>query len=218
VDTRFGSYEGTFGVGYAVCSYTVTGEDASRNFLELYKAEEAERTARRRAGEGPYTALARLTLETYVAEGREINCPANLPGELTENAAGVFVSLKKYGQLRGCIGTISPSRENIAKEIIANAISAGTRDPRFPPVTEDELDALVYSVDVLFPPEPASRAGLDPAKYGVIVSNGYRRGLLLPNLEGVDTVERQLSIALQKGGIRPGEDYAIERFEVVRHT
>jgi AmmeMemoRadiSam system protein A len=137
---------------------------------------------------------------------------------MTENRAGAFVSLKKYGQLRGCIGTISPAYSNIAQEIIGNAISAGTRDPRFHPVRKDELDGIVYSVDILGEPEPIESIDqLDVKRYGVIVRAGRRSGLLLPDLEGVDTPEEQVSIALRKAGIRPDENYRMERFEVVRH-
>mgnify|MGYP001313738401 FL=1 len=163
-------------------------------------------------------ALARLTLETYVRTGKKIARPEGLPEEMLENRAGVFVSLKKHGQLRGCIGTIAPTCPCIADEIIQNAISAGTQDPRFSPVRENELDDIVYSVDVLSKPEPVKdKSELDVIKYGVIVTAGHKRGLLLPNLEGVDTVEQQLAIARQKAGIRDDESYTIERFEVVRH-
>ena len=137
---------------------------------------------------------------------------------MTTQQAGAFVSLHKNGQLRGCIGTIAPTCDNLAWEIVQNAVSACSRDPRFSPVRPNELDELEYSVDVLGAPEPTdSPAALDPKTYGVIVSCGGRRGLLLPDLDGVDSVEAQLSIALQKGGIRENEPYKIERFMVVRH-
>ncbi len=126
--------------------------------------------------------------------------------------------MKKHGHLRGCIGTISPITNSIAEEVMRNAISAGTEDPRFSPVTEKELPELVYSVDILSEPEPIeSIKELDVKRYGVIVTDGYRRGLLLPNLEGVDTPEQQMSIAMEKAGIRPRQPYSLERFEVVRH-
>ena len=137
---------------------------------------------------------------------------------MLETRAGAFVSIKKRGDLRGCIGTISPTRDNLADEIVGNAINACSRDPRFNPVTPDELTDLTISVDILSDAEPInSPAELDVIKYGVIVSRGYRRGLLLPNLEGVDTVEYQLQIALSKAGINPSEPFDMERFEVVRH-
>jgi AmmeMemoRadiSam system protein A len=136
---------------------------------------------------------------------------------MTSSKAGCFVSLKKHGDLRGCIGTIYPTQDSIADEIINMAIQAGTRDPRFYAVKESELADLVYDVDVLYPPEPATKEQLDVKKYGVIVSTKMKRGLLLPNLEGVDTVDFQLDIACQKAGIRNGEDYEIERFLVERH-
>lgn len=133
--------------------------------------------------------------------------------------AGAFVSLKRDGELRGCIGTILPARASLAEEIIGNAIAAGTEDPRFPAVTEAELPSLVYDVDVLTRPEPiASEDALDVKRYGVIVESGTRRGLLLPDLAGVSTVEEQVTIARRKGNIAPHEPVQLYRFEVVRHV
>jgi len=130
---------------------------------------------------------------------------------------GAFVSLHRNGQLRGCIGTIAPTTPSLAEEIIHNAIQAATADPRFPPMTADELDGLEISVDVLSTPEPATMDDLDPREYGVIVSADWRRGLLLPDLDGVDTVEQQVAIARQKAGIGPNERITIERFRVDRY-
>ena len=218
VTPDFRSYEGPFGVGYAVCGYAVGGPDENRRFGRIYEEERAAELAAAKAGEDAYVKLARLSLETYVKTGKRALMPEGLPEEMTARRAGVFVSLKKDGRLRGCIGTISPTTGSIAEEIMNNAVSAGTGDPRFDPVTEDELPHIVYSVDVLSDPEPISSMDeLDPKRYGVIVSKGYRRGLLLPNLDGVDTVKQQVDIALQKAGIRPDESYSMERFEVVRH-
>lgn len=138
--------------------------------------------------------------------------------ELRKQRAGVFVCLKKDGQLRGCIGTIEPAAQNVAQEIRNNALGSATRDPRFPPVTPDELDSLTYSVDVLGEPEEISGISeLDPAKYGVIVCSGAKSGLLLPDLEGVDTAEEQVRIAAMKAGIAPGEPISLERFTVTRY-
>lgn len=165
-----------------------------------------------------YVRLARETLEYYIRHDWLMPLPANLPPEMLEQTAGVFVSIKKHGSLRGCIGTIMATQENIAMEIMYNAISAGTRDPRFLAVTERELPALVYSVDILTPPIPVGdRAMLDCQKYGVVVIKDNRRGLLLPALEGVDTVAEQIEIACQKAGIDADEDFALEYFEVIRH-
>lgn len=196
------SYEGPFGVGYCIAQI----------FTDKCGSVEGEESS------DPMVRLAISTLENYVRTGTKISLPEGLPKEMLNNRAGVFVSLKKYGELRGCIGTIAPTTPSVAEEIIQNAISAGTRDPRFEPVAEEELEELVYSVDVLDKPEPiASKEELDVKRYGVIVRSGYRTGLLLPNLEGVDTVEEQIGIALRKAGIRSSEKYSMERFEVIRH-
>lgn len=218
VNPEFLSYEGPFGVGYAVCAFHPAGQDESRHFGVQYEAAKREKLARQKQGEDEYVRLARLSLETYLTEGRLTEPPEDLPEEMTKKRAGVFVSLKKDGGLRGCIGTIEPVQDSIANEILHNAVSAGTRDPRFDEVTPDELDELVYSVDVLGEAEPiASIAKLDAKRYGVIVTKGSRRGLLLPNLSGVDTPQQQIEIALQKAGISPNERFSMERFEVVRH-
>ncbi|HIS01716.1 MAG TPA: AmmeMemoRadiSam system protein A [Candidatus Excrementavichristensenella intestinipullorum] len=213
------SHQDDFGVGYAVALFAPQGPDPSRRFAQRYQAAEAARLAARRAGEDPWVRLARLALETWVNTGKALaQLPPDLPPELTNQAAGAFVSLHIRDQLRGCIGTTAPTRPCLAWEIAGNAVSAGVRDPRFSPVTRAELDQLEYSVDVLTPPEPIdSPAQLDAKRYGVIVSRGGRRGLLLPDLEGVDTVEQQIAIARKKAGIAPHEPCALERFEVVRH-
>lgn len=219
VEPQLLSHEGTFGVGYAIALFPVTGRDDSRCYEKDYLLAKNDRLATRKANEDPWVKLARRSLETYVKTAQRLtSLPEDLPAEMTTQQAGAFVSLHKNGQLRGCIGTIAPTCDNLAWEIVQNAVSACSRDPRFSPVRPDELDELEYSVDVLGAPEPVdSPAALDPKTYGVIVSCGGRRGLLLPDLDGVDSVEAQLSIALQKGGIRENEPYKIERFKVVRH-
>lgn len=170
----------------------------------------------RRTEMSPLVKLARDTVEAYVKERRIIKPPEGLVPEMRERA-GVFVSIKKDGQLRGCIGTFEPSRPNVAEEIIVNAISAATLDPRFLPITPQELERLSYSVDVLTAPEPAVFAELDPKKYGVIVERGWRRGLLLPDLEGVNTPQEQIDICCQKAGISPGEPLKLSKFQVKRY-
>lgn len=165
----------------------------------------------------PYVELAWRAVREYVREGRKTEAPDPLPPDM-RRSAGVFVSIKKGGELRGCIGTIEAVRENLAAEIIDNAVSAATRDPRFPPIGPDELGELDISVDVLSAPEPvASAAQLDARKFGVIVRSGLRRALLLPDLEGVDTPEEQIAVCRRKGGIRPDEEVSLERFTVARH-
>lgn len=166
----------------------------------------------------PLVEIAKKAVEEYVRNAVQIEPPEGLADEM-KLRAGAFVSLKVKGVLRGCIGTISPLRENICAEVIQNAISSATEDPRFAPVGIHELDGLQYSVDVLQKPEPAGdESELDPQAFGVIVSSKGRRGLLLPALEGVDTVARQLEIARAKAGIGPEEkEVQIERFEVKRY-
>lgn len=173
---------------------------------------------RQREQEDAYVRLARETIEQYVQTGEILQRPENVPEEMYGRRAGVFVSLKKDGRLRGCIGTIQAVQPSVADEIIQNAVSACSRDPRFPPVGQEELEELSVSVDVLGDTERiSSPKELDVKRYGVIVTNGYRRGLLLPNLEGVDTAEEQIFIARQKAGIGEDEEVELERFEVVRH-
>jgi len=172
----------------------------------------------------PLVKLARDTIESYIRRKKVVDVPP--PEELTpemKQRAGVFVSIKKRGQLRGCIGTIDPSEANVAQEIIRNAISAATRDPRFPPVSPEELGELDVSVDVLTAPEPIeSPDQLDPKRYGLIVQsveNPYKRGLLLPDLAGIETAEEQLyHTRVYKAGITD-EDERIQmyRFEVMRY-
>lgn len=213
------SYEGPFGVGYGVASFLVTSKDNTRNFGEQYATAEKRRAAVRQQAEDPWVRLARLSLETYVRTGQYAALPKNLPPELAGTRAGAFVSLKKDGRLRGCIGTVQPTQKSVAEEILNNAVSAAVHDPRFGPVTPEELPQLVYSVDVLQMPEAvASSKELDAKRYGVIVQNGNRSGLLLPNLAGVDTAEEQIAIARQKAGISPYEPVKLWRFRVVRHT
>lgn len=212
------SYEGPFGVGYGVAAFAVVGKDESRRFLEAYEKRRRERLGARKAGEDAYARLARISIETYVKTGKRAELPADLPEEMRTVRAGTFVSLKKDGRLRGCIGTIEPATGCVGEEILRNAVSAGTQDPRFDPVEEGELCDLVYSVDVLSAPRPVqSAAELDAKRYGVIVTKGRRRGLLLPDLAGVDTPEEQIDIAKRKAGIPQEESCSLERFEVTRH-
>lgn len=211
-ETEIYSYEGPFGVGYLAASIEDVGEGAS--VLGEYRRLKEEKIRNKRKSESEYVKLARRTIERYVKEGKKT---------VLENAIGkrrgVFVSIKKNGILRGCIGTINPTRDFLENEIIDNAIEAATNDSRFPVVTEVELDDLIISVDILFEPEDITdKSMLDVKEYGVIVSNGYKRGLLLPNLNGIDTVDEQIRIALQKADIDDNEKYKMQRFKVVRHT
>lgn len=168
----------------------------------------------------PFVQLAIEAIDAYVREFRFITPPEALFDLLPvlHRRAGTFVSLKKRGELRGCIGTIEPARENLAVEIIENAISAATKDPRFRPVEEEELSLLRISVDILTSPERITGpAELDVRRYGLIVCCGPRRGLLLPDIEGVTTIDEQLTIARKKGGIGEQEAFELYRFQVERY-
>lgn len=254
------SYEGTYGVGYAIAAFrnprpagaddsaaaaattetTKTSElaDASghnRDQNKVHNSDSGTNDNSKQASSGlgigenipwlsgdPYVALAKHTVESYIRNGRKPKLTpvelAALPREITAGKAGAFVTIHKHGQLRGCIGTIQPSYGTLAEEIMSNAVAAGTRDPRFRPISLEELPALEYSVDVLRPPEPITDPSeLDIKRYGVIVSRGLRRGLLLPNLDGISSIEQQVDIARQKAGIDRSEPVQLERFEVVRH-
>ncbi len=219
VEAQALSHEDVTGVGYGICTFRPARADEQRRFLDVRQTAEEARLTTLRAACDPWVKLAWDSVESYVCRRRVMDVPDGLPAELTETRAGAFVSIHKQGRLRGCIGTIAPTQASLAEEIIRNAVSASTRDPRFDPIRPDELKWLEISVDVLGAPEDiASEAELDPKRYGVIVCRGGRRGLLLPDLEGVDTAEQQVAIARQKAGIGPEETVALQRFEVVRHT
>ncbi len=193
VKTKVFSHEDVTGVGYGICSFYPVNEDE-------------------------YVKLARKTIEEFITNGYVIDIPSDVSDDLKNRRAGAFVSIHEHGRLRGCIGTILPTTECVAKEIINNAISASTRDPRFDAIRKDELPWLDINVDILGDPEDISSPNeLDVKRYGVIVTKGGRRGLLLPDLDGVDTVEEQISIAKQKAGIGEDEEVRLQRFEVVRH-
>jgi AmmeMemoRadiSam system protein A len=212
VRTQVYHYEAPFGIGYGVA-----------RFIPVRPAPEAGRTAGkdRVAGHSVPVQIAWRTLEKFLTNHKRLDRTGLDDLDLApfdQQRAGVFVSLKKAGNLRGCIGTTGPTTANTVAEIIQNAISAATQDPRFDPVRATELPGLSISVDILGEAEPvADRVQLDPKKYGVIVRRMGRTGLLLPDLEGVDTVEEQLAIACHKAEIDPSQPYSIERFQVVRY-
>ena len=212
------SHEDITGVGYGICMFFPDGADENRHFLDQYREKMEQECHIKAEKSDAYVKLARASVESWIREGKRIRVPENLPDDMLTRRAGTFVSLHRNGQLRGCIGTIAATQKSIAEEIIRNAVSACSSDPRFSPVTADELSSLEISVDVLGELEPIdSSDSLDVKRYGVIVSHGSKRGLLLPNLDGVETVEDQIRIARQKGGISEYEPFRLERFEVVRH-
>ncbi len=216
VDTTTLSHEDVTGVGYGLCYFIPNGKDEKRHFLKEYLEELNNKKALEEHDE--YVKLAIKTIDEYIKTGKRISIPDNLPKEMLEKEAGVFVSIHKFDKLRGCIGTFLPVQSCIAAEIINNAISASTQDPRFSPIKEEELPYLDINVDVLSPPEDiSSKDELDVKRYGVIVSSGFKRGLLLPDLDGIDDVDTQVDIARQKGNIKIDEPIKLQRFEVIRH-
>ncbi len=221
ISSKLLSYEGPFGVGYGIMEFTPSSNKNADLYSELLKDKNKENERRIKEG-NIYTRLARLNLNYYFNNGKLltvdelINSNYDDISKLLNDKKGVFVSLKINGDLRGCIGTTEPTTNSIAEEIINNSISAALNDPRFSPLRKEELMDIDISVDLLYPPEKTTFEELDSKKYGVIVSCGHRRGLLLPNLEGIDTADKQVAIAMEKGGIMPNENYSLERFKVER--
>jgi MEMO1 family protein len=203
------SYEAPFGVGYLVAQLVAGTADASSADTEPLATASSS-----------LASLARLVIETFINTGEVIDPPEPL-SDLLAARAGCFVSIKtREGDLRGCIGTVEPVKDTLAEEIITNAVSAATRDPRFPPLRKDELPNLKYSVDVLSAAEPTTLDELDPKIYGVIVEeeSGLRRGLLLPNLAGIKEAAHQVEIASRKAGIKPGTSVKLFRFRSDRYS
>jgi len=170
----------------------------------------------------PYIQLAKKAVEKYILEGKIINPSPDLPKEMIEKRAGTFVTIKKGNRLRGCIGTYLPTQENIAKEIIQNAISAATEDYRFEQIKPEELPFLNYSVYILSEPKQIQNISeLDPKKYGILIktlSSPLKSALLLPDLEGIETPEQQIAICCQKGGIDPyNEKIIIYKFSAKKY-
>ena len=212
------SHQDITGVGYGICTFTPGDEDDSRRFLDIFYREKEREIKEKRQNSDAYVQLAYKSVYSYVLEKKVLPVPSDIPEEMLGIRAGAFVSIHEHGRLRGCIGTIGATCENVAEEIIQNAISASTRDPRFNAITANELEFLEINVDVLGEPENISSMDeLDVKRYGVIVSSGRKRGLLLPDLDGVDSVEQQVAIAMQKGGITEDDEVHLQRFEVVRH-
>lgn len=218
IESNVLSHEDITGVGYGVCSFYPKETNSNRQFLKKYLQEESLRLEKIKKSSDSYVNLAFESLKYYFDTKQKMSIPPNLPEEMLTNKAGVFVSLYKFDTLRGCIGTILPTTNTIAEEIINNALSAAFNDYRFPPLTKEELKWLNISVYILKEPEPISSLDmLDVHKYGIIVTHGLKRGVLLPDLDGVDTIKKQIAIAKEKASIKPNEDCKIERFEVIKH-
>lgn len=212
------SYEHPFGVGYSVISFKRIRRDNSRKLLEKIMEDKECKLKAIQDNEGEYVKLARKAIEKYILKEKKISLPKTSSDKLFSEKAGVFVSLKTDSGLRGCMGTTSPICRNLGEEIIENAIKSASMDSRFETVDKSELCSLIISVDILSRPEIVEDIdNLDPKEYGIIVESDYKRGLLLPNLDGITSVEEQIKIALNKGGINPHDMYKMYRFTVERH-
>ena len=209
------SYQSPFGVGYGIIRFHVKG-NGTKALKYIGRSEKPMKKVLSHQT-NPYVELARRCLEDYFTQTKTMIAKEELPEIMVAHRHGVFVSLKKDGQLRGCIGTIFPTTDCVASEIIRNAIAAATEDPRFLPVDYEELKSLDISVDLLLSPTKAVIEELDPKRYGIIVSKGLKKGVLLPNLEGIYTVQDQVAIACQKAGINPDGEFEIQKFEVIRY-
>lgn len=206
-------YDAPFGVGYAVSVLRPLGAAPSL-FPSIVDAVSAYQELKRQS-EPPLVKLAREAVETYVARQSYISPPATPE---IKSASAVFVSLKLNGELRGCMGTTSPCYRSLGEEIVNMAVAACSKDTRFDPVQEWELADLDYTVDVLSPPDNVTDTSmLDPRLYGIIVQEGKRKGLLLPNLDGIESVADQIEIACGKAGIKMSKKTKISRFRVERH-
>ncbi len=216
VPSRVLAYEGPWGVGYL----TAVVGDAAVEAIEDVRAVTED--AGRKGGsagddESEIVRLARQSIQRKILTSESLAHPV-LSDPVYPTTAGAFVSIHQYGQLRGCIGTVLPTKDSLAQEVADNAVEAALHDPRFPPITTEELESLEIKVDVLHAPESCSIDDLDPSRYGVVVTSGWRRGLLLPDLEGVEDVMKQVEIAMSKGNIHAGEPCSFERFRVDRYT
>ena len=182
----------------------------------------AEATASQlESGGGQITSLARTAVETYIMKRRVIKPARPAQTSLLNRPSACFVCIKTLGlELRGCIGTVEPEKRTLAEEVVVNAIKAATRDPRFKPLSGDELPSLRYSVDVLGRLEPAEFDDLNPSVFGVVVTDysGRRRGLLLPAIESITTAGQQVGVAARKAGIEPDEPLKLYRFRTHRFS
>lgn len=226
-EPRVYSYEGPFGVGYMTAFIDIKQGEAESIF-ERVKNKNLYHYREMKESEDAYIKTARAAIEKWALEGKKLSWHeikksvfagrSELVDGMEDKRAGVFVSIHKNGNLRGCIGTINPVRGNVAEEIIANAISAATNDPRFAPLRSDEVDSIEIKVDVLGSLKKVdSEDELDVYRYGVVVESEHKRALLLPNLDGIDSVEKQLEAVKRKADIEEAEKCELYRFEVERH-
>ena len=218
VTTECLSYEGVTGVGYGICVFEPGEANDERDMKEKYLKKDIERVSAVKEKEDEYVKLARKAVEELVLNDKKYEITEDLPDEMVNRKAGVFITIKTGKQLRGCVGTLTPDKESIAEEIIQNAMNSAGNDPRYAHIEKDELDRMEITVDVIGEFEEIFTDDmLDVHKYGVCISKGRKKGFLLPNQTGLETTEQQVNIAKQSAGLRPRDKAKMERFEVVRH-
>ena len=212
------SYEGVTGVGYGICVFEPGEANEERDMKAKYIEKDTERINSIKEKEDEYVKLARRAVEELILKDKKYEITEDIPKELLNRKAGVFVTIKTGRQLRGCVGTLTAEKENIAEEIIQNAMNSAGNDPRYAHIEKDELDRMEITVDVIGEFEEIFTDDmLDVHKYGVCITKGRKKGFLLPNQTGLETTEQQVTIAKQSAGLRPRDKAKMERFEVVRH-
>ena len=207
------SYEAPFGLGYMVGVLQPAGtQPLSLGMYDMPKSK-VKVSVKNLAD------LARKAVETYITTKEMINVHEMSLKEERAQKSGVFVTINSKNNLRGCVGTIRAYHENIIEETIQNSISAAVRDKRFAPISKEEFQSLSYAVNIIDEPEVVTdMEEMDPLKYGLIVSNGYRQGILLPNIEGIRTIEEQLGNAMIKADIIQGEPVWLYKFSTKEIT
>ncbi len=209
------SYEAPFGGGYGVMM--IEREEKASNIVDqVYKTLE-EAYERKQNHDNPFIRLARQAIAYYHENSEYMMIPDYVTEDMLNSRQGVFVSIKKQGKLRGCIGTINPTTDNVASEIIKNSVYAAFEDPRFMPVKKDEMAEVIITVDLLTKPEQTIKESLDIKRYGIVVRSGEKSGIILPNIKDIESVDEQIDVAMRKAGILDDEEYKIYRFEVIRH-
>jgi AMMECR1 domain-containing protein/aromatic ring-opening dioxygenase LigB subunit len=201
------SYEGPYGVGY-LCA--VLHDDPAAAVTSADELDDAGAGAPR--GHRALLDVANDALDAWLT-GRDRAVYVDVDAT---DVTGVFVTWRHHGELRGCIGTLALEGAAVDHVVAEYAVAAASRDARFAPVASvDEARWIKPEISLLQASLPVhDLRDLDPKVWGIEVSRGQRRGVLLPDLDGVETVTEQLHNAKSKAGIAVDEDCAIRRFRV----